>query len=123
MARHYFVGPHALKIGGVLYSPGSEIPVAALRVLSDAEGASLVGSGAIVGRDTIPMPPAPPVRGIKPRDKGAPAETGYPQGVDPASLQGKDLQSLNLMLVERSLAAAATVEEAIGTLSRDFKPS
>lgn len=41
--------------------------------------------------------------------------------LDPAALEGKALEELNLLLADLDTDAADTVEEAIGLLSADFK--
>lgn len=108
-----------LTPGGAQLLPGADIPPG---TLTPERETALLLKGLIV--EVLPSEdnPAPaPIR------KGVPTRPG--SGIpslwilDPANLEGKDLDDLNVMILERddSIEPFETIEEAIGQLCMDFE--
>lgn len=119
-----------LKSGYIEPLPHGEGPRA--EAMSDSTGPDAVTKPTRSGEEkviqTLEGPRGPGVRTSSRQKEPAPGERGGGQApsvwtVDPANLEGKSLEELNVMVLDRdnSMEPFSTVEEAVAQLTADFQ--
>ena len=112
-------------ISGMLFKPGAPLSRKALSCISSRNLKRLLADGTLVTGK--PVPEAPAVAAPPEEPPAAPSTEKLDPvkkwNVDPVTLSGKDLQHLNIMVLERdpTMTPFETIEEAAAQLTKDFK--
>lgn len=104
-------GKRGLYFGATHYTPGQEIPGAALEALGKPELARLRDAGLL--RKVSDDPDEEAAEPLKQHGRW---------NMSPESLKGKDLKKLNALLIERGADPVASVKVAKKILTADYDP-
>jgi len=116
---------NSFLINGMLFKPGAPLSRKALSCISSRNLTRLLNDGTLVSGKPIPKEPiiaAPPEKPSAAPSTGK-LDSVKKWNVDPVTLVGKDLQHLNIMVLERdpTMTPFETIEEAAAQLTKDFK--